>query len=141
MPLHFAYGSNMDPAGMARRCPGAKALGPARLEGHRFIIARAGYASVQRKSGAVVHGVLWRVADSDVAALDAYEDVAGGLYRRMFLPVRLGNDTMRALVYLARDQRPGRPLPRYQEELVLPPARAWGFPTQYLEELARAGRG
>ncbi|HEY6732614.1 MAG TPA: gamma-glutamylcyclotransferase, partial [Roseiarcus sp.] len=27
MPLYFAYGSNMDVAAMARRCPRSKALG------------------------------------------------------------------------------------------------------------------
>ena len=37
--LHFAYGSNMDRAAMLLRCPGARAIGPARLDAWRFILA------------------------------------------------------------------------------------------------------
>ena len=48
MPLYFAYGLNMDPAGMADRCPNSRALGPARLPRHRFIVTTDGYASVIR---------------------------------------------------------------------------------------------
>ena len=47
MTLHFAYGSNMSRALMRRRCPGARGLGPARLEGWRYIITRDGYASLE----------------------------------------------------------------------------------------------
>mgnify|MGYP002790472545 CR=1 FL=1 len=36
MPLYFAYGLNMDPAGMAQRCPRSKPLGLARLPRHRI---------------------------------------------------------------------------------------------------------
>jgi gamma-glutamylcyclotransferase (GGCT)/AIG2-like uncharacterized protein YtfP len=136
MPLYFAYGSNMDHAAMAGRCPNAEALGAARLDHHRFFIARAGYASVEPRPGAAVHGVLWRVSARDLAALDAYENVAGGLYRRATLSIRRGNERLRAVVYLARDQRPGRALPGYQESSVLRPARDWGFPSAYLDELA-----
>jgi hypothetical protein len=32
---YFAYGSNLDPAQMARRCPGATLVGPAQLANHR----------------------------------------------------------------------------------------------------------
>lgn len=43
---YFAYGSNMDRQQMRGRCPGAVLLGTARLPGYRFIINRAGVASV-----------------------------------------------------------------------------------------------
>ena len=36
MRLYFAFGANMDVAGMSKRCPDAVALGPARLDHHRF---------------------------------------------------------------------------------------------------------
>ena len=45
MPLCFAYGSNMDRAAMAVRCPASTPLGTARLARHRFIVTREGYAS------------------------------------------------------------------------------------------------
>ena len=71
--LHFAYGSNMDPASMRRRCPTAVAMGRARLNDWRFIVTRDGYASIVRAPGAVVHGVLWRLGPRDLAAINAYE--------------------------------------------------------------------
>lgn len=36
--LYFAYGSNMDTGQMAHRCPGARKVGIALLNGYRFII-------------------------------------------------------------------------------------------------------
>jgi gamma-glutamylcyclotransferase (GGCT)/AIG2-like uncharacterized protein YtfP len=135
--LYFAYGSNMDRATMAVHCPGAKALGPARLPNHRFFIARAGYASIAPRPGAETWGVLWEVSERDLPALDAYENVAGGLYRRATVAVRHDEKSLRAVVYIARDGRPGRPRPSYQEQLVLKPAREWGFPRAYCDALAR----
>src|SRR5260370_33763751 len=79
--LHFAYGSNMSAALMRRRCPGARLEGRACLPGYRFVITRSGYASVVPAPGSIVHGLLWRVAPRDVAALNVSENLAGGLYR------------------------------------------------------------
>src|SRR5260370_10103224 len=104
--LHFAYGSNMSAALMRRRCPGARLEGRACLPGYRFVITRSGYASVVPAPGSIVHGLLWRVAPRDVAALNVYENLAGGLYR----PVsRAGGSHPRrrpALVYIGCDGRP-----------------------------------
>ena len=72
---------------MRQRCPGAKMIGTATLRRHRFIIMANGYASVVPASSSEVHGILWRVTPRDLVALDAYEDVAGGLYRRVMRPV------------------------------------------------------
>ena len=79
--LHFAYGTNMSVASMGRRCPDAQLEGRACLPGYRFIIMRSGYASVVPAPGCGVHGLLWRVTPRDVAALNAYENLGGGLYR------------------------------------------------------------
>ena len=47
MPLHFAYGSNMDVAAMRARCPASRPLGLARLARPRFVITPEGYAAVR----------------------------------------------------------------------------------------------
>ena len=75
--LHFAYGSNMSAALMRRRCPGARLEGCAHLPGYRFTVMRSGYASVVPAPGSIVHGVLWRLAPRDVAALNAYGNLDG----------------------------------------------------------------
>jgi gamma-glutamyl AIG2-like cyclotransferase len=136
MTLHFAYGSNMSRALMRRRCPGAHAVGPARLDGWRFIISRDGYASVRPAPGAAVHGVLWRLLPRDLAALNAYESLDSGLYARRVLPVRIGARRQPALVYVAPGRGDGRPRPGYQE-LVVAAAREWNLPDDYLRALAR----
>src|SRR5215211_3190831 len=67
MPLYFAYGSNMDVAAMAERCPASRPIGIARLPRHRFMIAREGYATVTRDPRRTVWGILWELALVDVA--------------------------------------------------------------------------
>jgi gamma-glutamylcyclotransferase (GGCT)/AIG2-like uncharacterized protein YtfP len=134
--LHFAYGSNMDRAAMRRRCPGAVAVGPAALDNWRFIVTRDGYASVVPSAGDTVHGVLWRLSPRDLAALNAYESLDSGLYRRRMLSVRRGGTRVQALVYVARDRCPGRPRPGYQD-LVIAAARDWDLSDDYVRGLRR----
>jgi cation transport regulator ChaC len=136
MTLHFAYGSNMSRALMRRRCPGAEALGPARLAGWRFVIMREGYASIVPEPGAAVHGVVWRLTPRDLAALNAYESLDRGLYLRRVLPVVMSGRRRPALVYVAPCRAPGRPQPGYQE-LVVTAARDWNLPETYVQSLCR----
>jgi gamma-glutamylcyclotransferase (GGCT)/AIG2-like uncharacterized protein YtfP len=136
MTLHFAYGSNMSRALMGRRCPGAHALGPARLDGWRFCIMREGYASIIPAPGGAVHGVVWRLSPRDLAALNAYESLHRGLYLRRVLPVSIGPRPRAALAYVAPGRAPGRPQPGYQELLVAA-AREWCLPPDYVDMLIR----
>ena len=91
MTLYFAYGSNMNRAAMARRCPGARAhrTGDAGrlqiLRRHR----RLGLGQAEARATRV-HGVLWRLTPRDIAALHAYELLHQGLYDVRHLPVRSG---------------------------------------------------
>lgn len=135
MMTYFAYGANMSALHMRRCCPGAACLGAARLDGWRFLITRDGYASIARRPGGGVHGVLWRLSPRHLAALDVYENVRSGLYRRCPVAVRHGGRPVRALTYVARTREPGRPRPGYQDGMVVPAASAWGLPAAYLEEL------
>ncbi len=135
MPLYFAYGSNMDRDAMASRCPASRALGPARLERHRLVIMREGYASVIHDPRRAVHGLLWDLSLADVLALDRYEGVSGGLYVKRHLAVMTGVGARRALVYLGTNAGPGVPRPGYLEG-VIEAARAAGLPEPYRAEIA-----
>ena len=136
MTFYFAYGSNMSRALMRRHCPRARPLGTAVLAHHRFIVMSDGYASVAPAPRARVHGVLWRLAPGDIAALDAYEGVDAGLYRSCTLPVRHCDRSVSALVYVGHSIAHGRPKPGYLE-LVLAAARDWDLPAPYVAALAR----
>lgn len=140
MTLHFAYGSNMSRALMRRRCPTARELGRARLPGWRFVVTRDGYASIEPAPGAVVEGVLWRLGPRDLAALNAYESIDSGLYRRVRLPVVFAGRRVPALVYRARERRRGRPKPGYQESIIAA-ARDWNLPRDYVRALERWAPG
>ena len=136
MTLHFAYGSNMARAPMARRCPDAVPLGTATLAHWRFVITTDGYASVMSCPGGSVHGVLWRLTPRDLAALNAYESLDSGLYGRSWLAIRHDGKSVRAMVYRGRARREGRPRPGYLEDVVAA-ARDWRLPACYIAELAR----
>src|SRR5262249_19219815 len=111
--LHFAYGSNMSVALMRRRCPHARLEGRACLPGYRFVIRGSGFASVVPAPGSCVHGLLWRVTPRDVAALNAYENLDGGLYRAVTMGVVSHRRRRAALVYVGCDRLHGRPRPGY----------------------------
>jgi hypothetical protein len=136
MTLYFAYGANMNRAAMARRCPGARALGPARLAGYRFFVGIDGWGSVKPSPGDNVHGVLWRLTPHDVAALHAYELLHRGLYVLRHLPVRRRARLYRATIYLLRRRAPGRPKPGYVE-MIAACARDWNLPERYVRSVER----
>jgi cation transport regulator ChaC len=136
MTLYFAYGSNMARAAMAHRCPGARAVGPAVLDGYDFFVGVDGWGSVKRKPGAAVHGVLWKLTPRDIAALHAYELLHQGLYDVRHLPVRVDGKRVRAMIYLLRRRAPGRPKPGYVE-MIGAAARAWKLPERYIRSVER----
>ena len=135
MPLYFAYGANMDIADMAKRAPNSKPLGLARLPRHRFIIMKEGYASVVRDPRAVVHGMLWDLALTDLRPLDKFEGVDRGLYSKINQPVIVAGGAKRALIYVASSAEPGKPRPEYLES-ILKAAAEVGLPPAYCKELA-----
>lgn len=134
MPLYFAYGSNMDRAAMAQRCPASKPVGIGRLMRHRFVIFDEGYASVVRDPRHVVWGMVWDLALADVPALDRYESLSTGLYTKVIQPVITEQGPRRALVYIGRSAKPGLPRPGYMEGIV-EAARHAGLPEDYIRSL------
>jgi gamma-glutamylcyclotransferase (GGCT)/AIG2-like uncharacterized protein YtfP len=139
MTLYFAYGANMKRGAMRKRCPGARALGPALLRGWRYVIAQ-GYGSIAPAAGMRVFGVLWRLTPRDLAALNAFESLDSGLYRRATLTVEAGASRARALVYVGNRRGKRRPAPGYQERLVAA-AEDWQLPARYVAELRRLAPG
>lgn len=115
--LYFAYGSNMWDAQMKQRCPQSRKLGIARLPGHRWIITTRGYANVVASQGDEVEGILFELTPSDEAALDRYEGVASGSYRKKTLPVHHHDRQVPALVYLDPITTEGPPKPEYIQRI------------------------
>jgi gamma-glutamylcyclotransferase (GGCT)/AIG2-like uncharacterized protein YtfP len=133
--IYFAYGANMERAAMGTRCRDATPMGQAALRGWRYVIAQ-GYGSVTPARGMCVFGVLWRLTPRDLAALNTFESLDSGLYRRARLSVEFEGRRVGALVYLSRSGGKPRPMPGYQERLVAA-AQDWRLPPRYIAELAR----
>jgi gamma-glutamylcyclotransferase (GGCT)/AIG2-like uncharacterized protein YtfP len=139
VPLTFAYGVNMDVAGMAARCPRSKPLGVARLMRHRLVAMREGWLSVARDPRAIVHGVLWDITPADVAALDRFEAVGKGLYVKRLQAVVAEQGPKRALVYFGANSGPGVLRADYARE-VIAAAQSWNLPADALAALAALTR-
>jgi gamma-glutamylcyclotransferase (GGCT)/AIG2-like uncharacterized protein YtfP len=135
MPLYFAYGTNMDRRAMAQRCPRSRALGRARLARHRLFFMDCGLASVMPDAKACVYGVLWELAPSDVGALDRYEEVGRGLYRKRLTPVlREPSGSSQALIYVSAGRTAGAPHAEHFAT-ILAAAQDWALPPAYLAYL------
>lgn len=81
--IMFSYGSNLSMAQMRKRCPSATPLGRLLLPDWRLVFR--GVADCVSEPGAVCHGGLWRITSACERALDRYEGVAGGAYRKEFI--------------------------------------------------------
>jgi hypothetical protein len=129
----------MDVDAMARRCPRSKALGLARLERHRLAVMREGWLTAVRDPRSAVHGVLWDLSLSDIAALDRYEGLPQGLYAKLTQAVVAGRGPKQAIVYFGANTGPGVARPAYLAE-VLAAARSWPLPEEGVEALERIAR-
>lgn len=138
--LYFAYGSNLDHDQMAWRCPTAAPIGSAVLEGWSFRIGARGYATVSPsfEHDAHVWGGLWSLTDADLASLDRYEGVSGGLYRREVLtllaPDRDGTP-IDAIIYIENHDDVGSPNDLYLERILVG-AETFELPTEWVDLLA-----
>ena len=119
---------------MRRHAPQAESVGVALLPNYRFIITADGYASIEPKRNAKVYGVLWHVSMRDRATLNVWENIAGGLYRAVYLPVQRGGRRQLALTYPARPRGIGRPKTGYME-LVIAAALERQLPQAYIASL------
>jgi hypothetical protein len=135
--LYFAYGSNMDEGQMAIRCPGARLVGGATLDGFRFIINARMVATVFPDPEAHVHGLLWLISPEDERTLDRYEGVEYGTYdKRKPEVIDAEPSRCKPLTYIASNCRPCK-VPQGDGYMgrIAQAARSHGLPDDYIEEL------
>lgn len=128
---------------MAQLCPGHRAVGTAELPNHRLAFTRrsirtgTGVADIVSANGHSVWGVLYRLDDAMLAAIDEKEG-NGWAYRRRLVCVRRdGGEVERAHAYsvIAPEPVEVRPSPEYLHGL-LEAARQRGLPDAYVAALA-----
>jgi gamma-glutamylcyclotransferase (GGCT)/AIG2-like uncharacterized protein YtfP len=101
---YFAYGANVNKRGMARRCPAAKVIGLATLDGYQLCFRQ--FADLLPMPGGVVRGVLWDVTAACLRALDRYE---GPEYKQVTMDVVHEGQSFSAIVYVMTEAKPIAP--------------------------------
>jgi len=145
--LYFAYGSNMSRRQMTERCPDHECLGKAVLSDHALCFPRhssmrnCGVAGLAEMPGAEVWGVIYRLHDEDLAALDRREgyDPAKSAdvnrYNRHTVRVLMNGDMVECFTYFARPE-PGEHVPSVEYlATILEGAAENGLPADYVARL------
>jgi len=77
---YFAYGRNTNLRDMAQRCPSARLLGPAWIDGYRFCWRTWG--DIEFAPDDYTIGVLWELDDQELSRLDHYEHFPDKYFRQ-----------------------------------------------------------
>ncbi len=145
--LYFAYGSNMHPGQMRKRCPGCTFVAAARLRDHRLAFTRpwaawdgGGVADIQPAPGSIVEGVVWEITETHRHALDEYEEYPTAYTRKDVVVETFEGKTLTAFAYFARPMGSYRPGRRYLQSLV-DGAKAHGLSPGYITFLKSLDEG
>lgn len=142
MALYAAYGSNMDPAQMSERAPHSPPAESGWLPGWRLTFGgeelgwEGALATIVEDPTAAVFVMLYDVTDADARALDQWEGVDVGLYRKLRVRVHALTGEHAAWVYVLDGYEGGLPSARYLG-IVAEAAERAGAPDDYVTELRR----
>lgn len=136
---YLAYGSNLNVQQMRFRCPDAKPIGIAEIDGYELLFkgSKTGsYLTIEKNPECKVPVAVWEVSERDEHCLDAYEGYPNFYYKtemevtvkgRMGIPKKLT-----AFVYIMHEDRKlGVPSPTYIRTC-LTGYRYFGFDDSYL---------
>ncbi len=116
--LYAAYGSNMDPAQMAKRCPHSPQRGSGWLEGWRLTFGgediswEGARATVVEDAGQRVFVVLYDVPETDERALDRWDGATLDYYRKLRVRVETLDGDALAWLYVLNAYEGGLPSAR-----------------------------
>ena len=117
--IYLAYGSNLNTAQMAQRCPGATPWGATLLHGYRLAFwghVNNAYATIVSEEDECVPVALWSITAKDEIALDRYEGFPH-LYRKEMVKVPWGRRNVSAMVYTMNQGRVNFPSKHYFETI------------------------
>jgi hypothetical protein len=140
MGLYAAYGSNMDPEQMLRRCPSSPHTGTGWIRDWRLTFGAEEYgwegalATLVPSDESAVFVALYDLTESDERALDAWEGADHGLYRKLHLRVHTLSGDVVAFVYALDAFEGGLPSARHLGAIA-DGAEAAGAPDDYVAEL------
>lgn len=134
----FAYGSNLHPKQMSRRCPSAQLVGRSRLDRYELGFTRrsstwgGGVADLVPCPAAHVWGALYKLSTQDLDALDAYEGVPTAYKRQRVSVVAADGTLWQPWAYVVVKKAPYvAPAAAYMRA-VIDGAREVGLPAEYI---------
>ncbi len=96
---YAAYGSNLHLKQMEVRCPTAECIGNGYLEDYQLVFGKRGFLDVVPCPGQKVQVGLFKVTDTDLQALDEYEEYPE-LYDRITISIQTeSKEKIQAFVY------------------------------------------
>lgn len=134
--LYIAYGSNLNLAQMAYRCPTAKAVGASDIKDYELLFRggrRGSVATVEPLKGSSVPVLLWTLKEKDLEALDRYEGYPSFYHKEIF-DVELNGRTVPAMVYIMNDGHPFGSPSDYYLNTIMEGYKSAGFDTEFLEQ-------
>jgi len=139
---YFAYASNMSRAQMKQRAGDWQEEKLARLENYELNfdkIARGGTGTgnIVLGEGKVVHGVLYRLSEQQMRALDRFESVPEHYRRIEVNVVDAEGNKVAAQAYLARKVRKGLKPDRAYLQRIIEGAEEHNLPADYVEQLKK----
>ena len=140
MELYAAYGSNMDPAQMALRCPHSPQRGTGWLEGWRLTFGGAdigwegAMATVAEDSAERVFVVLYEVTEQDARALDSWDGATLGYYSKIKVRVETLDGDVLTWLYVLNAYEGGLPSAR-DLGILADAAEKAGAPADYVAGL------
>jgi gamma-glutamylcyclotransferase (GGCT)/AIG2-like uncharacterized protein YtfP len=138
--MYAAYGSNMDPAQMAGRCPHSPQRGNGWLEGWRLAFGGedigwdGAMATVVEEPGQRVFVVLYEISATDEQALDLWDGASLGYYRKAKVRVATLDGDVLAWLYVLDAYEGGLPSAR-SLGIIADAAEAAGAPDDYVRAL------
>jgi gamma-glutamylcyclotransferase (GGCT)/AIG2-like uncharacterized protein YtfP len=121
---------------MKNRCPSAKLLGKAKLEGYKFFITKRGVASIRKGEDFTVWGVLFEIGKECEESLDRYEGFPTS-YRKKNIKVATDNrKDIEAFAYIANEEEEGTFGNKYLE-IILEGAKENKLPKSYINFLKK----
>jgi gamma-glutamylcyclotransferase (GGCT)/AIG2-like uncharacterized protein YtfP len=138
--MYAAYGSNMDPAQMAQRCPHSPQRGSGWLQDWRLTFGaedlgwEGALATVVEAGGQHVFVVLYEMNEADEAALDMWDGVTLGYYRKFKVRIATLDGDVLAWLYVLNGYEGGLPSARYLG-ILADAAESAGAPSDYVADL------
>jgi gamma-glutamylcyclotransferase (GGCT)/AIG2-like uncharacterized protein YtfP len=138
--MYAAYGSNMDPAQMAERCPHSPQRGTGWLEGWRLTFGgedigwEGALATVVEDAGQRVFVVLYEISEHDEQVLDRWDGATLGYYDKIRVRVATLDGDVVAWLYVLDAYEGGLPSARYLG-IMSDAAEVAGAPADYVSWL------